>query len=137
MKPSRDIPPFLDITQQLGIDPLKTAVSCPIPSAGGYGGAMGPAQFIASTWKLFVSRLKTALGHDGNPWSAEDAFMASSMYLTDLGAVGTSYSAQIKAACKYYGSGGSSCSYGNSVMKLKASIQADIDYLKQYGISRR
>jgi hypothetical protein len=59
------------------------------------------------------------------------------MYLTDLGAVGTSYSAQIKAACKYYGSGGASCSYGTSVMKLKASIQSDIDYLKQYGISRR
>ncbi len=137
MKPSRDIPPFLDIVGKLGLDPLKTAVSCPIPSAGGYGGAMGPAQFIASTWKIFVNRLKTALGHDANPWNAEDAFMASSMYLTDLGAVGTSYSAQIKAACKYYGSGGASCSYGTSVMKLKASIQSDIDYLKQYGISRR
>ncbi len=137
MKPSRDIPPFLDITEKLGLDPLKTAVSCPIPSAGGWGGAMGPAQFIASTWKIFTSRLKASLGHDGNPWAAEDAFMASAMYLTDLGAVGTSYSAQIKAACKYYGSGGASCGYGTSVMKLKASIQSDIDYLKQYGVSRR
>ncbi len=137
MKPTRDIAPFVAITGRLGFDPLKTAVSCPIPSAGGYGGAMGPAQFIASTWKIFETRLKNALGHDANPWSAEDAFMASSMYLTDLGAVGDSYSSQIKAACKYYGSGGTSCSYGTSVMKLKNAIQADIDYLKQYGVSRR
>lgn len=137
MKPSRDIPPFLEITGRLGMDPLKTAVSCPIPSAGGYGGAMGPAQFIASTWKIFVTRLKTALGHDANPWAAADAFMASGMYLGDLGASAGTYSSEIKAACKYYGTGGSSCSYGKSVMNLTASIQTDIDYLKQYGVSRR
>jgi peptidoglycan hydrolase CwlO-like protein len=137
IKPTRDLTPFIEITGKLGLDPLKTAVSCPIPSAGGYGSAMGAAQFIPSTWKLFIDRLQNALGHYPSPWMAEDAFMASSMYLTDLGAVGDSYSAQIKAACKYYGSGGTSCSYGKSVMNLKASIQADIDYLKQYGVSRR
>ena len=98
---------------------------------------MGPAQFIASTWKLFESRLKAALGYDANPWAPQDAFVASAMYLTDLGASGTSYSSQLRAACKYYGSGGSTCTYGRSVMGLKASIQSDIDYLKQYGISRR
>ncbi len=144
MKPSRDITPFLDIVSRLGFDPLKTLVSCPIPSAGGYGGAMGPAQFIASTWKIFENRLKAALNNSTpNPWNPEDAFMASAMYLTDLGAVGNSYTAQIKAACKYYGSGGSTCSYGRNVMSLaygKGSdlgIQGDIDYLKQYGVSRR
>lgn len=137
MKPTRDIQPFIDITKKLGLDPLHTPVSCAIAGVAGWGGAMGPAQFIPSTWKIFESRLKKALGHDANPWSAEDAFMASSMYLTDLGAVGDSYSAQIKAACKYYGSGGTACSYGKSVMNLKAAIQADIDYLKEYGVSRR
>lgn len=137
MKPSRDVPPFLDITHRLGLDPMKTVVSCPIAGAGGYGGAMGPAQFIASTWKLFESRLKAALGYDANPWAPQDAFMASAIYLTDLGAIGNSYSAQMRAACKYYGTGGSSCSYGRSVMNLKANIQSDIDYLKQYGVSRR
>lgn len=49
MKASRDVGPFLAITKKLGLDPLSTVVSCPIPSAGGYGGAMGPAQFIPST----------------------------------------------------------------------------------------
>ncbi len=137
MKPGRDIPPFLDITSRLGFDPLKTAISCPIAGAGGYGGAMGPAQFIPSTWKLLADRLKTTLGYDANPWAPQDAFTASATYLSDLGASGSSYTAQIKAACRYYGTGGSSCSYGRSVMNLKASIQSDIDYLQQYGISRR
>ncbi len=137
MKPSRDVQPFLDITGRLGYDPMKTVVSCPIAGVGGYGGAMGPAQFIASTWKIFEDRLKQSLGHDANPWNAEDAFTASAMYLSDLGASSGTYSGEIKAACRYYGSGGTSCAYGRSVMGLKASIQADIDYLQQYGISRR
>ncbi len=129
MKPTRDVPPFLAITKTLGLNPYQTAVSCPIAGVAGYGGAMGPAQFIASTWQLFAARLQTALGHYANPWSPEDAFMASGMYLSDLGAKGDSASAQSAAACKYYGSGGGTCAYGSSVLKLKASIQANIDLL--------
>ena len=129
MKPTRDVQPFLDITKRLNLNPYSTQVSCPIAGVAGWGGAMGPAQFIPSTWKLFEDRLQTALGHDANPWSPEDAFMASAMYLTDLGAYGNSPAGQSKAACKYYGSGGASCSYGNSVLKLKMKIQADIDLL--------
>jgi peptidoglycan hydrolase CwlO-like protein len=137
MKPTRDVQPFIAITTSLGYDWQKTRVSCPIAGVAGYGGAMGPAQFIASTWKLFEKRLQSALGHTPNPWAAEDAFMASSMYLTDLGGVGPSAAAQLRAACKYYGSGGATCSYGQSVQRLKLSIQSDIDYLNQYGVSRR
>ncbi|MBP9711476.1 MAG: lytic murein transglycosylase [Candidatus Pacebacteria bacterium] len=129
MKPTRDVEPFLAITSRLNLNPYNTAVSCPIAGVAGYGGAMGPAQFIPSTWQLFASRLKAILGYEANPWAPKDAFMASGMYLTDLGAVGTSESAQKKAACRYYGSGGSSCSYGNSVAKLRATIQANIDLL--------
>jgi membrane-bound lytic murein transglycosylase B len=129
MKPTRDVPPFLEITNALGFNAFQTAVSCPIAGVSGYGGAMGPAQFIPSTWKLFADRLQSILGHYGNPWSPQDAFMASGMYLTDLGAVGSSTSAQNRAACKYYGSGGSSCSYSRSVQKLKSSIQSNIDLL--------
>lgn len=137
MKPTRDVQPFINITSRLGLDWKKTLISCPIAGVAGYGGAMGPAQFIASTWKIFEERLKTVLGHEANPWAAQDAFMASAMYLTDLGASGTSTASQLRAACKYYGSGGSTCSYGRSVQNLKKSIQSDIDYLKQYGVSRR
>ncbi|MCM2339505.1 MAG: lytic murein transglycosylase [Burkholderiales bacterium] len=129
MKPTRDLQPFLDITSRLGLDPLKTFVSCPIAGVAGYGGAMGPAQFIPSTWKLFESRLKSLLGYEASPWEPRDAFMASAMYLTDLGAKGTSVSAQNKAACRYYGSGGSSCTYSKSVQRLKTTIQNNIDLL--------
>lgn len=127
MKASRDIPVFLKITASLGLDPLKTVVSCPIPSAGGYGGAMGPAQFIPSTWQEVAKEISIS-----NPWGAHDAIFASSQYLSDLGA-SSSYLSQIKAACRYYGTGGSNCSYGRSVLSKVPAIQANIDYLTQYG----
>ena len=129
MKPTRDVAPFLEITNTLGFNAFQTAVSCPIVGVAGYGGAMGPAQFIPSTWKLFEKRLKKILGYDASPWTPRDAFMASSMYLTDLGAKGTSRSKQNRAACRYYGSRGSSCSYSRSVMKLKSKIQDNINLL--------
>ncbi len=142
MHPTRDAPVFLSITSKLGIDYTTTRVSCWITDYRynsatkkkdlpfGWGGAMGPAQFIPSTWKMFEGRLRSLLGREANPWSPRDAFMASAMYLTDLGAVGASTSAQHRAACKYYGTGGSTCSYSNSVMKYKAGIQKNIDLLQ-------
>lgn len=124
MKPTRDVPPFLTITKSLGLDPMNTFVSCPIAGAGGWGGAMGPAQFIASTWVLLDDRVASTLNiSNPNPWAPRDAFTASALYLSDLGAYGTSYSSEIKAACKYYGSGGTTCAYGKSVMNLADSIQ--------------
>ena len=136
MKPSRDVQPFIAITSSLGLDYKSMAVSC--PQSIGYGGAMGPAQFIASTWNLLISRLQTALGISTapNPWHPLDAFMASGLYLSDLGADSTSYTAQKNAACKYYS--GHSCgvvtgatSYGNSVMALANTIQTtEIDPLE-------
>lgn len=136
MSPTRDVPIFQDILSHTGGDMASTRVSCWQPiysSAGnpiGWGGAMGPAQFIPSTWKLFAPRIQKANGGNyPNPWSARDAFMAAAIYLTDLGANG-GYSAQKNAACKYYS--GSSCStsyaatYGNSVMAKAASIQTNM-----------
>lgn len=138
MSPKRDVPPFLAITSSLGLDPYKTVVSCPIKGVAGWGGAMGPAQFIASTWSLFITRIESALSEqNANPWDPQDSFMAAALYLTDLGGVGDSTSAQLRASCKYYGSGGSTCSYGRSVQKIKANIQSDIDYLNQYGVVKQ
>lgn len=124
-----DVEDFLRITSKFNLVWDETAVSCPIASAGGWGGAMGPAQFIPTTWSLFEERMKNMLGYEANPWIPRDAFMASAIYLTDLGAVGNGYSTQMKAACKYYGTGGSTCTYGRSVMNIKTGIQANIDYL--------
>lgn len=124
-----DVDDFIRITSKLGLQWNQTAVSCPIAGVAGYGGAMGPAQFIPTTWTLFEGRLRTALGYEPSPWNPKDAFMASAMYLTDLGAVGPSAALQHKAACRYYGTGGASCSYSNGVMGHKARIQANIDLL--------
>lgn len=133
MKPSRDIPIFKTITAALGMDWTKTVVSCPIAGVG-YGGAMGPAQFIPSTWNIMASRV-TAITGSNNPWNAKDAIVASSLYLDDLGA-NSDYYSQIRAACKYYGTGGSNCSYGRQVMARVGKIQDDIDYVKQYGTTK-
>lgn len=136
MNPQRDVPPFLKITSALNLNPLNTMISC--PQSIGWGGAMGPAQFIASTWMMFTNRIASALGFSGmaNPWNPEHAFMASAIYLTDLGATKGGYTAQSNAACRYYS--GSSCSksrliasYGSSVMSLASTIQStEIDKLQ-------
>lgn len=125
-----DQTPFQAITERLAINPYSVALSCPIKSAGPWGGAMGPAQFIPSTWKGLEKRIASiAEVLIPNPWSPRDSFIASAIHLTNLGAVGTSASAQNRAACRYYGSGGSACSYSRSVQKLKSGIQANIDLL--------
>lgn len=134
MKPSRDVPLFISITAALGLDWHKTIVSCPIAGVGGYGGAMGPAQFIPSTWNIVAPKVAAITG-SSNPWNAKDAIVGSATYLASLGA-NTSYLSQIKAACKYYGTGGSNCSYGRQVMSKLNGIQGDIDYLKQYGTTK-
>jgi membrane-bound lytic murein transglycosylase B len=130
MNPTRDIPPFLEITQKLGLDPFNTRVSC--PQEVGWGGAMGAAQFIPSTWMMFTKRIETALGVEtADPWNARDAFMAAGMYLTDLGAKPSSYSAERDAACRYFS--GSKCSrsswaatYGSQVMTKAENIQTNM-----------
>lgn len=133
MKPSRDVQPFLEITKALGRDPYTTRVSCPFTT--GFGGAMGPAQFIPSTWQLFASRISKAKGGAvANPWAASDAFMASSLYLADLGAANGTASAERNAACRYYS--GRACGsadntfYGNQVMARAIKLQADIDLIQ-------
>ena len=129
MKPGRDTTPFVQITTALGKDPYNTPVSCWIPayvggSPSGWGGAMGPAQFIASTWNLFAARLKTLLGQTADPWGIKDSFTASGLYLSDLGASAQTTAAESRAAAKYYGAAGA---YNSMVMKRAACIQTFID----------
>lgn len=119
-----DQTPFIDIMAGLGMNASSVPLSCPIAAAGPWGGAMGPAQFIPSTWHLFKERIASIVGKlIPNPWDPKDAIVASSIYLGDLGADSKSYSAEKKAACRYYGSGGSSCYYGNQVMARARIIQ--------------
>ena len=87
MNPTRDVPYFLNLLSRLGIDPNSTVakVSCPIASHGSYGGAMGPAQFIPSTWKIYESKISAISGNTPpSPWNNADAFAATAVYLKDL-----------------------------------------------------
>ena len=128
MKPSRDVQPFLRITGGLGRDPAKTPVSCPIASVGGYGGAMGPAQFIPSTWALYEQKLKDIFGRAGDPWNIKDAFMAAAVLLADSGAAKQTYTAEWRAAMIYF-SGSTNTRYrfyGDSVMAIAKGYEDDI-----------
>ncbi len=132
MKLSRDVQPFLQIMKETGREPYKTLVSCPIGNSG-YGGAMGPSQFIPSTWMLNRNRVASNVGKSYvDPWNPEDALMATAVYLSDLGASAGGYSAERNAACRYYS--GKSCSgsntfYGDQVMGRVTTMQNNIDVL--------
>lgn len=133
MKPSRDYEPYLRITKELGLDPDTMPLSCPYK--GGYGGAMGPAQFIPSTWEGMKSAVSRLTGNNPpNPWNALDAFGASGLYLRDLGASGGSYSAERKAALRYYAgsnwSNPKNAFYGDQVMAIATKYQSQIDILQ-------
>lgn len=133
MKPDRDIGPFERICKALGIDPVGQPVSCPY--RGGYGGAMGPAQFIPSTWQGMASAVKAVTGNNPpNPWDPRDAFAASALYLRDLGADAGTYTAERKAALKYYAGGNwalaKNAFYGNEVMAIAAKYDKQIAILQ-------
>lgn len=131
MKAPRDTGPFQTITAALGIPWATAPVSC--PQSSGYGGAMGPSQFIPSTWQLYQNRLSTALGvSTPNPWNARDAIMATAFLMEDNGAAAGTYTAERNAACKYYS--GKACTsstafYGDEVMDNTAYFQNQIDII--------
>lgn len=133
MKPDRDVPYFLEMMKRLGRDPYTTPISC--PQSIGYGGAMGPTQFIPSTWKGYEGRIASAFGVAvGDPWDPQHAIMATALFLQDLGAARGGYSAEREAAGRYY-AGGNWAVYGlgyaASVLSHATTYQADIDFLDE------
>lgn len=127
----KDQPTFIAITTALGIDPEVQKVSCP-NADGAYGGAMGPAQFIPSTWKAYAPGIANITGKAAaNPWNNQDAFIAAGLYLRDAGASTN----ERMAAAKYYCGGNWNryvCTqvYGERVIEKAASFQADINVLE-------
>ena len=145
--PTRDLPLFLDITRSLGKDPVQTPISCWIPvytARGipvGWGGAMGPAQFIPSTWVLVDDKVSAITGRNpADPWNIEDAFTASAILLAQGGATSKTIAAEEAAAMAYF-SGDSRCNtnrnkslslrwqcanYANVVIGNAAKIEAQL-----------
>jgi len=151
MHPTRDVPKFNQIINELRaageLLPEPLMVSCPISAHGAYGGAMGPAQFIPSTWLLYQSSIANVTGNNPpNPWRNADAFVGTALYLRN--SLDTSscrnYADQNKnilphqfllercAAAQYY-SGGNwfrfRFAYGDPVVEKADQFQRDINVL--------
>ena len=127
--PTRDLPPFLVIVRDLNRDPLKTSISCPIANVPGYGGAMGPAQFIPSTWNGYKTRLTNILNRVPDPWRINDSFLASGLLLSDN--LSSSSNNERTAALKYYAGGRwhlpHNAFYGNQIVRRINCLQVFID----------
>lgn len=151
MHPTRDLPKFNELISDLRSagqfvpDPLR--VSCPISAHGAYGGAMGPAQFIPSTWYLYKDDIAKVTGNNPpSPWRNADAFVATALYIKNsLNASSCkNYAGQNQnvlpyqfllercAAAQYY-SGGNWFTfrfvYGDPVVEKAEKFQRDIDIL--------
>ncbi len=131
---------FEQITKELGLDPNTTPVSCSVSgNAIQAGGAMGPAQFMPSTWLnlKYKTRVETITGVvPANPWRVKDAFLAAALYLKDWGADSQKLTKEIGAVTAYLcgtSTMTTSCvraggkSYRTSVMNKAAQWQEWID----------
>ena len=131
---------FEKITAELGLDPNTTPISCSVSgNAVQAGGAMGPAQFMPSTWLnlKYKTRVETITGViPANPWRVKDAFLAAGLYLKDWGADTKILSKEIGAVTAYLcgtSSMTTSCiraggqGYRNTVMSKAVQWQAWID----------
>lgn len=150
MHPERDAPIFQAISRTLGFDANRQQVSCPIVQGGvqvGWGGAMGPSQFIPSTWAIYggyanngsgwqynpgQDAIKTLIGKSApsSPFNNQDAFLATALLLRDNGGA----SSPRLAALRYYaGWGGASRPenqfYGDQVMQRMQRLENEIRIL--------
>lgn len=132
---TRDYSAFRQITAALGLNPDSTPVSKK-PSYG-WGGAMGPAQFLPSIWLLYADAVANLTGHKpASPWNVEDAFTAAGLKLAEAGADKQTYAAESRAA-KIYIAGSrwnrslTARIYANNVMSAATKIQKDINILTQ------
>jgi len=149
-----DVKYFLEITKELGRDPYNTVVSCPIndprlgliPGKTSWGGAMGPAQFIPTTWAepgssptgiSYKERIKAITG-SADPWDIKDAFLAAALYLKDYGATSQNPNDEWRAAMIYF-SGTTNLRYrfyGDSVLRIAKELEEDIKAIELGGLTQ-
>lgn len=100
---SNQWPAFEAIVQELVLNLNTTPVSCYVD--GGkvqMGGAMGPAQFMPTTWLKYRERVESITGEKpANPWRAGDAFLAAALYLADWNASTRDRQSEIGAVTAY------------------------------------
>jgi peptidoglycan hydrolase CwlO-like protein len=154
MHPDRDQPVFEVVADVLGFNPRSQQISCPWIRRGeriGWGGAMGPSQFIPSTWAIYggivnvgngweydkssdAIRVLTGGSRPSNPFENQDAFMATGLLMRDNGAVAGNYNAEWTAAIRYFSGWAGAKNpinhpYGDNVMARKARLDNEIRIL--------
>lgn len=104
---------FKEICDELGYSPSKMPVSkryCYNTNAsdgcGGWGGAMGPAQFMPSTWMGYKDRIKKITGKKADPWDLDDALIAMGLKLSAVSGVTDHKRSAEKQAASMYLAGG-------------------------------
>lgn len=120
---------FLQICQELGLDPDSQKVSAKPGAYKGCGGAMGIAQFMPTTWLAYKDRIAAMTGNNPpNPWVPVDAFTASAIKLAAAGARAQTYEAERKAYAIYIGG-----KYWRGLLSIagRALLYAD-GFQKQY-----
>ncbi len=133
MHPTRDRPVFAEITAELGINPDTQPVSK--KPWYGWGGAMGPAQFIPSTWVQYKDRIAKLVGQSPpNPWDGRTAIFATALLMADNGADEQTRASERLAALRYLAGWGNAkkpayAFYGDDVMSFADEFQRDIDIL--------
>ncbi|MBI1834072.1 MAG: hypothetical protein HYR90_04595 [Candidatus Andersenbacteria bacterium] len=82
---SRDA--FIRITDKLGLDRSKAQISRRPSNGKGWGGAIGPSQFMPATWEGIEGRVEALMKKSPvNPYELSDAFVGTAVYLADRGA---------------------------------------------------
>ncbi len=121
---------LFSITAGLGLNPDGVKVSR--EPAYGCGGALGPAQFLPSTWLAYAEEVAKLTGRSpANPWNIEDAFIAAAIKLARGGAAQKNIQGE-KQAAKAYISGNGNCTasicnyYANSVANKAAIIEQNL-----------
>lgn len=96
-------PTFEAIANELGYDPNSLPVSKRPKSYSGWGGAMGPAQMMPTTWRGYQARTSQITGHNPpDPWDLTDSIAAIAVKLADVeGVTSGDYNAEYKAAGIY------------------------------------
>ncbi len=140
---------FESIMKGLGRNAKTQKISCAIPRDGGYGGAMGPAQFMPNTWMEIRASAGKIVGKSAtsmSPFTNQDSFVASAAYLKKqyYSASCNKYARDYKhiqstrtlrercAASRYYAGGNwfkFRMSYGESVVRRANRFRADIKTL--------
>lgn len=126
----RDWEAFSEITLSLGLDPEITPVSA--RPEYGWGGAMGPLQFLPSTWLGYREEVMEITGHNPpSPWNLEDALTAAGLKLAHAGAATRIYEDEWRSAMVYFAGDNwnnpSFSFYGDTVMDFASVFEGEFE----------